>query len=152
GLLHWDGLVDCADGLLPHLSRQRRLEVMAEPGAGAFGVVVAAAAVLLRWAALASTRPSPLLLGALWTSSRTLMGVAASVLPYARPEGGLATAFRGGGWAVTAAGGATLAIVLAVAWRPVAGLAALAASVAGAVAVLALARRRLGGFTGDVLG
>ena len=152
GLLHWDGLIDSADGLLPHLPRQRRLEVMAEPGAGAFGVAVAVVVVLLRWAALASTRPSPLLLAALWSASRTVMAVAATVLPYARPEGGLATAFRGGGWTGTAAAGGALAIVLAVAWRPLAGLVALAAAVAAATAVLGLARRRLGGFTGDVLG
>ena len=38
GLLHVDGLADSADGLLPHLDRQRRLEVMAEPGIGAFGL------------------------------------------------------------------------------------------------------------------
>jgi len=29
GLLHFDGLVDSADGLLPHLTRVRRLDVMA---------------------------------------------------------------------------------------------------------------------------
>jgi adenosylcobinamide-GDP ribazoletransferase len=33
GMLHFDGLVDSADGLLPHLSRERRLEVMRTPDA-----------------------------------------------------------------------------------------------------------------------
>src|SRR5688572_14319385 len=41
GLLHIDGLVDTADGLLPHLERERRLEVMAAPDAGAFGIAAA---------------------------------------------------------------------------------------------------------------
>src|SRR5262249_14831359 len=37
GLLHLDGLADAADGLLPPLSRARRLEVMADPRLGALG-------------------------------------------------------------------------------------------------------------------
>ena len=35
GLLHVDGLTDSADGLLPPLDRERRLEVMAAPDVGA---------------------------------------------------------------------------------------------------------------------
>ncbi|HEX9969115.1 MAG TPA: adenosylcobinamide-GDP ribazoletransferase, partial [Acidimicrobiales bacterium] len=69
GLLHADGLVDSADGLLPHLTRDRRLEVMALPDAGAFGVWVAAAVFALRWGALATMRPAPFLLAGLWCAS-----------------------------------------------------------------------------------
>lgn len=157
GLLHLDGLVDSADGLLPHLSTERRLEVMRQPDAGAFGVGVAAAVLLLRWAALAAIVPSPLLLGALWCLSRTGMAAAALRLPYARSGGGLATAFRptGGGSRGTGlalAGGGILAFATALAWDAVRGPAALVAAVVGTAAVLLLAQRRLGGFTGDVLG
>src|SRR5262245_12725103 len=38
GMLHLDGLADAADGLLPHLERDRRLAVMATPDIGAFGI------------------------------------------------------------------------------------------------------------------
>src|SRR5947207_1032923 len=38
GMLHFDGLVDSADGLLPHLPAARRLDVMAAPDVGAFGI------------------------------------------------------------------------------------------------------------------
>ena len=48
GMLHFDGLVDSADGLLPPLVAERRLEVMADPAAGAFGVGVAVVVLLLR--------------------------------------------------------------------------------------------------------
>ncbi len=151
GLLHVDGLADSADGLLPHLDRARRLEVMAAPDVGAFGVAAVVAVLLLRWAALATTAPSPLLLGGLWCASRTAMAVAARKVPYARP-GGLASAFLGGRTLSTALIGAVLATGLAFAGPGVAGIAAVAGVVAGAAGVVALARRRIGGFTGDVLG
>jgi len=38
GLLHYDGLADAADGLLPHADRPRRLAIMRTPDVGAFGV------------------------------------------------------------------------------------------------------------------
>lgn len=151
GLLHLDGLVDSADGLLPPLNRERRLEVMADPQAGAFGVATAAAVLLLRWSALTVVAPAPLLLAALWCASRTSMAVTARLLPYARP-GGLAGPFLGEGVAVTAVIASLAALALAAWWRPVTGPAALVAAAVGAAAVAALARRRLGGFTGDVLG
>jgi len=150
-LLHVDGLADSADGLLPHLDRARRLEVMAAPDVGAFGVAAVVAVLLLRWAALATTAPSPLLLGGLWCASRTAMAVTARTVPYARP-GGLASAFLGGRTLSTALIGAVLATGLAFAGPGVAGIAAVAGVVAGAAGVVALARRRIGGFTGDVLG
>lgn len=151
GLLHVDGLADSADGLLPHLDRARRLEVMAAPDVGAFGIAAVVAVLLLRWAALATTAPSPLLLGGLWCASRTAMAVAARTVPYARP-GGLASAFLGGRTLSTVLIGAVLATGLAFAGPGVAGIAAVAGVVAGAAGVVALARRRIGGFTGDVLG
>ena len=157
GLLHFDGLVDSADGLLPHLTRSRRLEVMAEPTVGAFGIGVAGLMLLARFAALASTHPSVVLLVGIWCGSRTVMAVAATVLPYARQEaGGLASAFRvmddrrpGGIGGVLGLAG-TLACLLV--WRPVGGTVVLVGGVVGAAGVLWLAVRRLGGFTGDVLG
>ena len=157
GLLHFDGLVDAADGLVPHLSRSRRLEVMAEPTVGAFGIGVAGLVLLARFAALASMHPSVILLVGIWCGSRTVMAVAATVLPYARSEaGGLASAFRAldDRRPGIVAGVLGLAITLAclLAWRRLGGGVVLAAAVIGAAGVLWLAVRRLGGFTGDVLG
>jgi adenosylcobinamide-GDP ribazoletransferase len=165
GMLHFDGLVDSADGLLPPLPRARRLDVMADPGAGAFGVVAAGATLLLRWATLAALRPGVVLIGGLWCLSRTAMALVARTQPYARREGGLATAFAGGSdrpdvlpppvttrqWASLAAGGG-LAAGLLLWWRLGPGAASGAAALVAAGLVLLLARRRLGGYTGDVLG
>jgi adenosylcobinamide-GDP ribazoletransferase len=151
GLLHVDGLIDAADGLLPHLDRARRLEVMAGPDVGAFGVAVAAVVLLSRWVSLASLPVAPLLLGGLWCGSRTSMAIVVRTQPYAR-SGGLASAFVGSGRTFPLVAGGLAAAVLAGLWRPVAGPAAVVAAGVAAASVVALARRRVGGFTGDVLG
>lgn len=148
GMLHFDGLVDSADGLLPPLDRARRLEVMADPAAGAFGVGVAVVVLLLRWASLAALAPAPWLLATLWCGSRLAMAVVAGTVPYARP-GGLAGAFLGDRrWPVA---GVLLLVALVVAAGGD-GIGGAVALVVAAAAVVALAVRRLGGFTGDVLG
>jgi adenosylcobinamide-GDP ribazoletransferase len=158
GLLHVDGLVDAADGLLPHLTRERRLAVMREPTIGAFGACAGAAVLLARFAALSSMRPSILLLTGLWCGSRTAMAVIPSLAPYARSDtGGLATSFgssdgkRSAGIvaAVSGIAGTLCAVLL---WRPLGGAIAVVAGVVAAGLVLWCAFRRLGGYTGDVLG
>ena len=150
GMLHFDGLVDSADGLLPPLDAERRLEVMADPTTGAFGVGVAVAVLLLRWVSLAALTPSPALLGALWCASRLGMAQTARNVPYARRQG-LASAFLEPGRRGFPLVGVLLGAVLVAAGGgdAVLGVAVLALSSAG---VVALAVRRVGGFTGDVLG
>ncbi|HWW54938.1 MAG TPA: adenosylcobinamide-GDP ribazoletransferase, partial [Acidimicrobiales bacterium] len=156
GMLHVDGLCDAADGLLPHLEPSRRLEVMAAPDVGAFGVAALVAVLLLRFGAFSSTHPNPLLIGALWTASRTQMATVIVGVPYARHEGGLASAFLGGDPSrqllAIAAGGTAVALALAALWHPLAGPLAVAAGTLAAAGVVVLACRRVGGFTGDVLG
>jgi adenosylcobinamide-GDP ribazoletransferase len=161
GMLHLDGLADSADGLLPPLPRARRLEVMADPRLGTFGVAGLAIVLLARFGAFASMLPSPLAVAGLWSGSRTAMAVTARAVPYAR-RSGLASAFLGAPTAgvaralaspaVLGLAGGLLTVGLAVAGRGVHGLAAVGAEAAAAAAVVFLAWRRLGGFTGDVLG
>jgi adenosylcobinamide-GDP ribazoletransferase len=160
GMLHFDGLVDIADGLLPPLESRRRLEVMADPRVGAFGVAAGGAVLLLRWAALASLRPGILLLAGLWCLSRTAMAVVVRTQPYVRGESGLARPFgtsATGGRSelrrlLPLAVGVVLASALLAGWRVGPGLAAGGAAVLTAAAVVVFARRRIGGYTGDVLG
>lgn len=168
GCLHLDGLADAADGLLPPIERRRRLEVMRDPSVGAFGAVTLVAVLLLRFTAFAATPPRPLVIAGLWCASRTAMAIIARTLPYARPEGGLATAFvhgptpapgaseRAGHLTPTATLSAVLGLVLALALvligRGLRGLVAYGAAVVGAAGVAWWAQRRIGGFTGDVLG
>jgi len=182
GALHFDGLLDSADGLLPHMTPERRLAVMAEPHVGAFAVATGTMTLLLRTAALAALGGArPLLLAALWCLSRTAMAVTALTGRYARPDG-LASSFL----SETAREEGLLpgrpsaeALVPSLPGRPAIGagppwvapatigtilvlvlavaddpgsLVAVVAACAAAAGVAALAARRLGGFTGDTLG
>jgi adenosylcobinamide-GDP ribazoletransferase len=165
GMLHVDGLADAADGLLPPLRRDRRLEVMRMPDVGAFGVAAVVVGLGLRWVALSALLPADgalplrrvLLLGALWAASRALMAATVGLVPYARSGGGLADGFRrsgggrNGGLVVLLAGGVLAGVAAAVGWGGI-GLAALGVGLLTGAAVVALAVRRVGGFTGDVLG
>jgi adenosylcobinamide-GDP ribazoletransferase len=152
GLLHADGLIDSADGLLPQLPRERRLEIMAEPTVGAYGVAVAGVVLLLRVTALASMQPDVLLLAGIWCGSRTAMAVAARAVPYARRDGGLASALLGGDWRPVGLAGLIGAVSLGALAGGRPGELAVAAGLVASAGVVALARQRLGGFTGDVLG
>jgi adenosylcobinamide-GDP ribazoletransferase len=156
GALHLDGLADAADGLLAHAPARDRLQIMAEPHIGTFGAVALGLDLIARTTALASLAPSPALLGAVYCTSRAVMVVGSRALPYARQDG-LARAFLPSrpGWdaALTAnLAGTAGALALASVVRGRRGVAALLTGWATGALVLALARRRLGGFTGDVLG
>jgi adenosylcobinamide-GDP ribazoletransferase len=128
GMLHVDGLADSADGLLPQLPRQRRLEVMSEPAVGAYGITVTASVLLLRFAALESMQP------------------------YARTEGGLATVMLGGDWWPVGLYGVVASVSLGAFAGGRSTEVAVAAGLVASAGVVLFARRRLGGFTGDVLG
>jgi adenosylcobinamide-GDP ribazoletransferase len=146
GMLHHDGLGDSADGLLPHLSRERRLEVMRQPDIGAFGVAAIGSVLLLQFAALSSMHVDVLLVVGAYASSRCLAAGTITTMPYARP-GGLAEAFRG----PATRSMLVVALAVGVLAAAIADVAVLA-GYAGFGAVVLLARRQLGGYTGDVLG
>lgn len=161
GLLHLDGLADSADGLLPHMDRARRLAVMSAPDTGAFAVATVAAVLLLRWAALgANTLDGSHIVAAcagLWALSRGVMVVAMNVLPYARAEVGLGSAFAGSRSAARTTllcllGGSLGVTGLILGRGALHGVITAVAALVAGVGVLALGRRRLGGYTGDVLG
>jgi adenosylcobinamide-GDP ribazoletransferase len=153
GMLHIDGVADAADGLLPLLERERRLAVMASPEVGAFGVAAVAITLLARVAALATADPegwrAVTLLAAFWCGSRMVMAVTTVVVPYGR-VGGLAAPFLGGSAVAVVA--ASLPFLALAATRGAAGVVALASGLVAGALVVVLAIRRLGGFTGDVLG
>ena len=157
GGLHLDGLADSADGLVPPVPRERRFEIMADPRVGAFGAIALVLVLGLRVAALAATPAKVLVVAGLWCGSRTLMAAVARTRPPAHPDGGMAAAFIGQRSTAAqrygvAAYGLAVACAAAVLGTGFRGVVVIAAEVAAALAVVWFARRRLGGYTGDVLG
>ena len=167
GGLHLDGLADCGDGLLAAASPARRLEIMRDSRMGAFGglalglflILKVAAAAALSSRALFAILPPLLNAPPAWLPFGPLVvaAVAARWLillvarqPAARP-GGLGDLFAAGlnVRSLVIAGIVALAVALLGGWR-----AWVAVAAAHGVAWLAvrLARSRLGGVTGDVLG
>lgn len=153
GALHEDGLADMADGLAG-ATPEEAIRIMRDSRIGGYGVLALIFSVGLRAAALAAL-PGPLaailaltVIGAL---SRAALPSVMRLLPQASTSGLAAAA------GTPTAGDALAAIVLAaalalVALEPASALAALTAAAVAAGAVAALARRRLGGYTGDCLG
>jgi adenosylcobinamide-GDP ribazoletransferase len=152
GMLHLDGLADSADGLLPPLPRERRLAVMAAPDVGAFGVVALVVVLAARVAGFATLAPDVLLVVGLWAGARAAMAVTLGTVRYARATGA-ASGFGPG----APPAGALITLVVAVAAvvtaaGGVAGVVTALAAGGAFAAVVALGVRRLGGYTGDVLG
>ena len=160
GALHEDGLADVADGFGGGATRARKLEIMRDSRIGAYGAIAIALALILRIGALAAA-----LDGGFWRATLSLMLVAAlsraaaltplALLPPARADGAGAAAGLLDSNALAGAWGS--ALVIAVALGLVAlGLAhvllAALISGAGAWAMVAMARRAIGGQTGDVAG
>jgi adenosylcobinamide-GDP ribazoletransferase len=154
GAIHLDALADAADGLGAS-GRERALEIMREPTIGSFGATALVLDLVVKTAALAAiaTGPRALLACAaalaLGRSAPLALGWA---LPYARPEGGSGSLLTGGAGEVSRALGIGLGIGLAVAALGLRAVALVGAAALGAATVGLLARRRLGGVTGDVLG
>lgn len=151
GGLHLDGLADCCDGLLAAAVPERRLEIMRDPRLGTFGGVGLALFLLLKFLAVLSLPPDLRLAGLVLAPAlaRWLL-LPAALQPQARP-GGLGAAFAGqlSRWGLLV--GALTPAALATLFGLHAWLAAAMGCLA-ALAAVALARRRLGGVTGDVFG
>ncbi|MFD2670295.1 adenosylcobinamide-GDP ribazoletransferase [Marinicrinis sediminis] len=98
GGLHLDGLMDSADGLLSHRSRERKLTIMKDSRVGAMGVIVCVFYVLLKGTLMTTLLEGEqgqiimgLLLIPVW--SRAFLPVAMSVWPYAGQQGSLGASY-----------------------------------------------------------
>ena len=154
GALHEDGFADTADGLIGGHDRDERLAIMRDSRHGTFGVVAIVLSVLLRAAALAEIGEAVyvgLALIAAHAASRSALPFAMRALEPARADGLGAAAGRPRTPLVIVTLAIGLLVTLA-ALGPTRG--AIAFGLAGAsMSILGvLAHRRIGGFTGDVLG
>jgi len=154
GALHLDGVSDSTDGWVGGLgSRERTLEIMRDPRAGAMGVVAVVLLLLAKWTAVAALLTAGQAAALIWVPmlARAQLLVLFLTTPYARSSGlasaALAHLPRAAAWLIA------VASFLAVAWL----LGGDAAWVLVAVMVVAsLWRRmwmnRIRGFTGDTAG
>lgn len=154
GALHEDGLADTFDGLWGGHDRARRLEIMRDSRVGTYGVLALALSLLLRWSALAVLLEGGWFLAPLVAASllsRTPMVLCMAYITNAR-ESGLAAA---SGIPTPRTAMAALAIALGLAVLLVGWGGALTAVfwiTLACLALGALARARIGGQTGDILG
>jgi adenosylcobinamide-GDP ribazoletransferase len=151
GFLHLDGLADCCDGLLASTSVERRLEILRDPRLGTFGGTGLVLQLLLKISLVSALSPEHLHWALLFAPvlARWLILLVASQ-PMARP-GGMGADFALGLSRPVVIGAALLPLAfLAVDWPRTLIAAALAHLVY--LAVIRLARARIGGVTGDVIG
>lgn len=149
GALHEDGLADTADGFWGGYSPERRLDIMRDSRIGSYGVLALIFGIGLRWSLWSVAGPWAGVAAA--TLSRTVLPGAMAWSTYARSDG-LA---RSVGTPPTTSVWLAVAVGLTVGWVSVGLGAALLAAAAAAGLVWAmsrLARAKIGGITGDVLG
>jgi adenosylcobinamide-GDP ribazoletransferase len=154
GGLHLDGLADTADAFFSSRSRERMLEIMKDSRTGPMGVTAIVCVLVLKIALLAS------ITGAIrWQviiiiplAGRCALLIMLSLLPYARPEGGLCSVFLRKHspvqvvWVLIFLLGAGYFMAR---WL---GLAAGLSAVAMTLLISNYTYRKIGGLTGDTLG
>lgn len=158
GILHLDGLADCADAWIGGQGEaERSLAIMKDPACGPAGVISLVMLLLIQFAALSSllTNGQGWLLLFVPLLARSVLPLLFMTTPYLR-AGGLGEAMaqhapRGRVWGMSLAGLVVPLLVL-----PVCPQWTLPVMVLVTLAVFWLLRRasmqRLGGFTGDVAG
>jgi adenosylcobinamide-GDP ribazoletransferase len=152
--LHLDGLADLADGLGSRQPAEQALAIMKRSDIGPFGVVTLVLALLVQVSALATAdqigRGPLAVITAAVAARLAVMLACRQGVPAARPGGlgalvaGAVRPWAGAALTLAAVGGAA-----AFGWIYAV---AVAAGLAVSVGVTAVAVRRLGGITGDVLG
>ena len=151
GAMHEDGLADTFDGFWGGFTPERRLEIMRDSQIGTYGVLtlivvcvakISALAVLLGGAGLAVIAAAAL--------SRAMMPALMHALPHARSDGLSHSVGRPP--LTTTMIGLGIAAVITVICLGVTAIAAFIATVACTLAIALLAKRKIRGQTGDVLG
>jgi len=155
GALHEDGLADVADGFGGGRTPDDKLAIMKDSRIGTYGTLALGLSLVARWAALtaiAAAAPIIMVLAivAAHAVARAAIPAMMHLLPPARPGGLSAGVGRVGAGTALAAGLIGLFAMLASGfWFALLGVLLLA----GVFLVLSeLARRQIGGQTGDVLG
>ena len=152
GAMHEDGLADTFDGLWGGFTPERRLEIMKDSHIGTYGVLALIGAQLIRISAIAALLSE----GAFWAIltacvlSRAIMPVLMTALPNARQSGLSHSVGTPNEMTVTLSLGLAIVIGLLLA-----GTQFLLPAICAAVVIFGLgllAKKKIGGQTGDILG
>ncbi|MSP82856.1 MAG: adenosylcobinamide-GDP ribazoletransferase [Alphaproteobacteria bacterium] len=154
GALHEDGLADAADALGVRGDRECRLAAMRESGVGAYGVLALVLVTLGRVGAIAAIADPLAVLGALLAAGAVSR---AALVPIMQAQSPARTDGLAAGAGQPSANGATIAVAIAailavIGTGPLTAIAGLIVAGLAAYGIAHLARRLLGGHTGDVLG
>lgn len=155
GGLHLDGLADSLDGLLPAVTREKRLDILKDVHLGSFGVIGLVLALISK-AVLLFSLPEEHIFFAIPLAAVTgrWILVLAALQPSARP-GGLGDitrkGMRKGRWLIAMVQMIAL-LGLAVYFGRWQALIAVVAAHLLALWVFMSARKKLGGLTGDIFG
>ncbi len=150
GAIHEDGLADSADGLWGGWSPERRLEIMKDSQIGSYGVIALIFAMAARWVAITTLlTTAPLALMAAAALSRAVMPVVMATLPHARSNGLSHATGRPNGLTVVI--GLAIAILICLLTTPQTPLLLIIAATTTATVAL-IAKRKINGQTGDILG
>lgn len=162
GALHEDGLADTADGLFGGRTAARRLEIMKDSRIGSYGAIAIGLSLLLRASALSAILDAAgvgagvaaLLAAACWSRMEGLFLLAREAP--ARKDGASAAVGQPSRETVRIAVGLSLAILAVLGWAaslPIAGvLLGLGLARLATLGLGRLARRLIGGQTGDIVG
>ena len=153
GALHEDGLADCADGFWGGADPTRRLQIMKDSAIGTYGTLGLILVLLARWSAILALINAGWLVAPLITAALLSRVPMVAVMAWMEPARGDGLSH---GVGRPDAEGVLLAVVVALLIAlPLAGFTALAAALVVAVlglAVALIARAKIAGQTGDVLG
>jgi adenosylcobinamide-GDP ribazoletransferase len=153
GGFHMDGLSDTADGFFSSRPKERVLEIMKDSRVGPMGVTAIVCVMALKISMLASV-PGSLhwyVVAFMPIAGRCALVLGMKMCSYARPQGGLATAFGRPGFTAFFS---SLLVMLVSGWLLL-GFAGLAAAILVVFITMVFSlwcRRKIGGFTGDTLG
>ena len=156
GGIHMDGFLDTRDALSSYQPKERRLEILKDPHAGAFAIISCAVYLMLYVAVYSALTPHAVRVIALgFLLSRTLSGLSVITFPQARQKGLAAT------FSQNAAKKATRRVLLLYLAALIAAMLAIG-GIAGAAALLGaggmylyyyrMSLKKFGGITGDLAG
>ncbi len=154
GAMHEDGLADTADGLGGGRTREQKLEIMRDSRIGTFGACALGLSLLLRWSALAAledTRSVAIALIVAHAGARAILPVFMSLVAPARSDGLSSGAGQPPPLSIAVALGLGI-VALSIGFGLKAMLTGVVALATIGLLLAFIARRQIGGQTGDVLG